>query len=257
MDDHAPGGRRLTPGDAMTDVSADVFPLRAVDPGLVEVGRRLFSREANFVAGASTAAALPGDALPEIAFAGRSNVGKSSLLNALTGRRALARTSNTPGRTRQINFFDLDGRLMLVDLPGYGYAEASKSEIKRWTGLLRRYLQTRAALRRVCLLIDSRHGVKDVDYPMMLMLDDAGVSYQVVLTKIDKLGTGELAVIAERIGAEIAAHPAAHPEIHLTSALKRRGITALRAMLGSFAVFPALSSNVAVPRAATVECERQ
>jgi len=115
--------------------------------------------------------------------AGRSNVGKSSLVNALTGRRTLARTSNTPGRTRQINFFSLDGRLMLVDLPGYGYAKAPKIEVKRWTTLLRRYLQTRAALRRVCLLIDSRHGIKQIDYPLMLTLDDAGVSYQIVLTK--------------------------------------------------------------------------
>src|SRR6516225_6887072 len=135
MDDHAPRGRRLTAADAMIGVSTEIFPPRAVDP--------------DFVAGAPTAAAIPGDTLPEIAFAGRSNVGKSSLLNALTGRRTLARTSNTPGRTRQINFFDLDERLMLVDLPGYGYAEAPKIEVRRWTALLRRYLQTRTALRRV------------------------------------------------------------------------------------------------------------
>ena len=247
MDDHAPRGRRLTAANAMTEVSAEIFPPRAVDPDLVEVGRRLFSREARFVAGASTAVALPDDTLPEIAFAGRSNVGKSSLVNALTGRRTLARTSNTPGRTRQINFFDLDARLMLVDLPGYGYAEAPKIEVRRWTALLRRYLQTRTALRRVCLLIDSRHGIKDADYPMMLMLDDAGVSYQIVLTKTDKLGAGELALIAERTRAEMAAHAAAHPEIHLTSALKRRGIGALRAMLGSFAVFAAPPSILAMP----------
>jgi GTP-binding protein len=223
----------------MTEVAAGIFPSRALDPGLVEVGRRLFCREARFLAGALAAAAFPADALPEIAFAGRSNVGKSSLVNALTGRRTLARTSNTPGRTRQINFFDLDARLILVDLPGYGYAEAPKIEVRRWTALLRRYLQTRTALRRVCLLIDSRHGIKDVDHPMMLMLDDAGVSYQIVLTKIDKLGASEVAQVAERILAEMAAHGAAHPEIHLTSALKRGGITELRAALGSFVVFPA------------------
>ena len=134
----------------MTELSTDVFPARAVDPDLVEAGRRLFAREARLVAGVSTAAALPGGRLPEIAFAGRSNVGKSSLVNALTGRRTLARTSNTPGRTRQINFFDLDARLMLVDLPGYGYAEASKAEVTRWTTLLRYYLRSRGALRRVC-----------------------------------------------------------------------------------------------------------
>ena len=244
MDDHAPCGRRLTTANAMTEVAAEIFPPRALDPDLVEVGRRLFSREARFLAGAPTAAALPRDTLPEIAFAGRSNVGKSSLVNALIGRRTLARTSNTPGRTRQINFFDLDARLMLVDLPGYGYAEAPKIEVRRWTALLRRYLQTRTALQRVCLLIDSRHGIKDVDYPMMLMLDDAGVSYQIVLTKTDKLGAGELALIAQRTLAEMTAHAAAHPEIHLTSALKRRGILELRATLGSFTVC-----------AATIECE--
>ena len=229
----------------MTEVAAEIFPPRTLDPDLVEVGRRLFSREARFLAGASTAAAFPRDTLPEIAFAGRSNVGKSSLVNALTGRRTLARTSNTPGRTRQINFFDLDTRLMLVDLPGYGYAEAPKIEVRRWTALLRRYLETRKALRSVCLLIDSRHGIKDVDYPLMLMLDNAGVSYQIVLTKTDKLGAGELALIAERTRAEMAAHAAAHPEIHLTSALKRRGISELRATLGSFAVLATPLSIVA------------
>ena len=233
----------------MTGLSTDQFPARAVDPDLVEAGRRLFSREARFVAGVSTAAALPGSRLPEIAFAGRSNVGKSSLVNALTGRRTLARTSNTPGRTRQINFFDLDARLMLVDLPGYGYAEAPKAEVKRWTTLLRSYLRSRGALRRVCLLIDSRHGIKDVDYPLILMLDDAGVSYQIVLTKTDKLGAGELMLIAERTRSEVAAHVAAHPEIHLTSALKRRGIAELRATLGSLAVFTAPLSTVAAPAA--------
>src|ERR1700746_1206157 len=204
--------------------SIEIFPPRPIDPDLVEAGRRVFAREARFVAGANEAAALPCDNLPEIAFAGRSNVGKSSLLNALIGRRTLARTSKTPGRTRQINFFDLDSRLMLVDLPGYGHAEAPKVEIRRWTALLRRYLQTRTALRRVCLLIDSRHGIKDMDYPMMLMLDDVGVSYQIVLTKIDKLGAGELALTAERTRTEMVAHTAAPPQIHLPSALKRRGI---------------------------------
>jgi len=174
--------------------------------------------------------------LPEIAFVGRSNVGKSSLLNALTGRRTLARISNTPGRTRQINFFDLCGRMMLVDLPGYGYAEAPKTEIRRWTALLRAYLRSRSTLRRVCLLIDSRHGLKEIDLPLMEMLDTSGVSYQVVLTKTDKAGAGALALIAERTAAELATHTAAHPEIHLTSATKRHGIAALRATLGSLAL---------------------
>src|SRR5271170_878678 len=129
------------------DSPADLFPPRDIEPDLVDAGRRLFAREARFVAGAADPAALPAETLPEIAFAGRSNVGKSSLVNALTGRRMLARTSNTPGRTRQLNFFDLGGELMLVDLPGYGYAEASKTAIGRWTGLVRRYLRSRAALR--------------------------------------------------------------------------------------------------------------
>ena len=216
--------------------AAEIFPPRTADPDLVQAGRRLFAHEVRFIAGASEISVLPRESLPEIAFAGRSNVGKSSLINALTGRRVLARTSHSPGRTRQINFFDLDGRLMLVDLPGYGYAKASKTEVRGWTDLLRRYLQTRAALQRVCLLIDARHGIKEVDRPLMHLLDDSGVSFQIVLTKTDKLGAGELAQIAERVVGALAAHPAAHPEIHLTSALKRHGIAALRATLGSLAL---------------------
>src|SRR5271166_1680545 len=216
--------------------SAEIFPPRAVDDSRAAVARRLFAGEARFIAGAASRSVLPPEELPEIAFVGRSNVGKSSLVNALTGRRVLARISNTPGRTRQINFFDLGGRLMLVDLPGYGYAEAPRTEIGRWTALLRRYLETRTALRRVCVLVDSRHGIKEIDHPLMRLLDASGVSYQIVLTKTDKLGSGELALIAERTAAELATHPAAHPEIHLTSALERRGIAALRASLGSFAL---------------------
>ena len=220
----------------MTEAAAaDWFPAQAVEPGLVEAGRRLFAHEARFVAGAGEPAALPPETLPEIAFAGRSNVGKSSLVNALTGRRVLARISNTPGRTQQINFFDLGGALMLVDLPGYGYAEASKAAVKRWTGLVRRYLQTRAALRRVCLLIDARHAIKEIDRPLLELLDRAGVSYQIVLTKIDKLGPTALGETIQRVAAEIASHTAAYPEIHLTSAEERRGITALRATLAGFA----------------------
>jgi GTP-binding protein len=240
MDDHAPPGCRLT-------APLEIVPPQAAEPDLLEEGRRLFAREARFVTGAAEPGALPPDSLPEIAFAGRSNVGKSSLVNALTGRRMLARTSNTPGRTRQINFFDLGGRLMLVDLPGYGYAEASKTEVKRWTGLVRRYLQTRATLRRVCLLVDARHGIKAADGPLMGMLDAAGVSYQIVLTKIDKLGAGDLARTVERIAGELAAHTAAYPEIHLTSAVDRAGIVALRATLGSFALALPAVSAVAEP----------
>jgi GTP-binding protein len=216
----------------------DLYPPRPPDPDLIEAGRRLFARDAQFVAGAAEPAGLPAERLPEIAFAGRSNVGKSSLVNALTARRMLARTSNTPGRTRQLNFFDLGGRLMLVDLPGYGYAEASKSEILRWTSLMQRYLRSRAALRRVCVLVDARHGLKEPDLPMLEMLDRAAVSYQIVLTKTDKLGSTELTGIAKRVAAELAAHTAAHPEIHLTSAERGRGIAALRASLAAFVTTP-------------------
>jgi GTP-binding protein len=219
-------------------VSTGIFPPRRVDPDLIESGRRLFAREAHFIAGASEAAALPPERLPEVAFAGRSNVGKSSLINALTGRRMLARTSNTPGRTRQINFFDLGGRLVLVDLPGYGYAEAPKTAIKAWTSLLRRYLQARAALRRVCLLIDSRHGIKEADRPLMQVLDDAGVSYQIVLTKADKMRDEEQTQVLEQVTGELGGHLAAHPEIHLTSAVDRRGIAELHATLADFALPP-------------------
>jgi GTP-binding protein len=235
MGDHAPRGGGLSAAAAMTgESSTDLFPPREIDADLVAAGMRLFARDARFVAGAAEPAAFPPETLPEIAFAGRSNVGKSSLVNALTGRRVLARISNTPGRTRQINFFDLGGALMLVDLPGYGYAEASKDAVKRWTGSVRRYLQNRAALRRVCLLIDARHGIKEVDRPLLDMLDRAAVSYQVILTKIDKLGPTALADTAGGVSAELASHTAAHPEILLTSAEERRGMAALRATLAGF-----------------------
>src|SRR5438046_810925 len=168
-------------------LSGDLFPPRDIEPELIEAGRLLFARDCRFIAGAAEADACPPETLPEIAFLGRSNVGKSSLVNALTGRRMLARTSNTPGRTRQINFFALDNRLMLVDLPGYGYAAASKSAVAAWTRLVQHYLRGRASLRRVCLLIDSRHGIKEPDRPVMQLCDTSGLSYQVVLTKIDKL----------------------------------------------------------------------
>jgi GTP-binding protein len=230
MDHHASRGRGLTGSSA-----ADIYPAREIEPELIEAGRLLFARECRFVAGAAEPNALPAEGLPELAFVGRSNVGKSSLVNALTGRRMLARTSNTPGRTRQLNFFTLDNRLMLVDLPGYGYAEASKSAIQAWTRLMQHYLRGRASLRRVCLLVDSRHGIKEPDRPLMRLCDTAGLSYQVVLTKIDKLGPAALPVILEAVTTELARHSAAHPEIHLTSAEKGRGIPELRATLAAFA----------------------
>lgn len=231
----------LSPQRRLSEAAA-LFPPRGFDPEAIESGRRLFAREARFVAAAVGQEAIPPDGLPEIAFAGRSNVGKSSLINALCGRRVLARTSRTPGRTRQLNFFEIPGRLVLVDLPGYGHAEAAKSEIARWNRLLRGYMQTRAALRRTCLLIDARRGLTETDRPLLGLLDGCGASYQVVLTKLDKLPAGEIDAMARRIAAELAGHPAAHPEIHLTSARDGRGLAALRAALGSLAAAAAPSA---------------
>ncbi len=206
-----------------------------LDEAAIEAGRLLFARECQFVAGAASADALPTGGLLEVAFAGRSNVGKSSLVNALTGRNALARTSRTPGRTQQINFFRLHDTLMLVDLPGYGYARASKAKIGAWTELMHDYLKGRAALRRLCLLVDSRHGLKESDRELMKELDVAAVVYQVVLTKCDKLTAGALAAMTETVADELAGHPAAHPEIIATSSQTRTGIALLRAALAALA----------------------
>lgn len=199
----------------------------------IEDGRVLFAQACEFVAGAMSLEQLPPLGLPEVAFAGRSNVGKSSLLNALTNRKALARTSHTPGRTQQLNFFDLGGRLMLVDMPGHGYARASKTDIARWTAVIDAYLKGRATLRRLCLLIDSRHGLKPVDTDLMDMLDVAGVSYQLVLTKVDK--AKELEKVRAGCAANIAKRAAALPGIFETSAHKGRGIAELRAALAQLA----------------------
>ena len=173
--------------------------------------------------------------MPELCFAGRSNVGKSSLINALTGRNALARVSVTPGRTRQINFFDLGGRLMLTDLPGYGYAKASKEQVANWTRLIELYLVGRAPLRRVLLLIDARHGPKDVDRAVMAMLDKAAVAYQAVLTKTDQLRPAELAERIDGTARELSRHAAAHPDVLPTSAEKGHGIAELRGALATLA----------------------
>ncbi len=203
------------------------------DEQAIEAGRKLFTQACNFVAGAATPDRLPPAGLVEIAFAGRSNVGKSSLINALTGHNALARTSRTPGRTQQINFFDLGGRLMVVDVPGYGYARASKSQIANWTSLVNGYLKGRVILRRVMLLIDARHGLKPPDREIMAMLDEAAVIYQITLTKADKTKPAGLEATVTAIAAELARHPAAHPEIAVTSAQDGIGIADARASIAA------------------------
>jgi GTP-binding protein len=201
----------------------------------LEEGRLLFARECDFVRGIASLDALPGTRLPEIAFAGRSNAGKSSLLNALTGRKTLARVSVTPGRTREINFFELGGRLMLADLPGYGYARVSKADSARWNELIFAYLRGRPNLRRVVLLIDSRRGPMQSDIAVMKLLDEAAVSYQLVLTKMDKLRAAERKEVTRATLAESQRHAAAHPEILATSALSGEGIAELRAALAALA----------------------
>lgn len=208
------------------------------DAQALEHGRRLFAQACDFVIGAASMDQVPETRLQEIAFAGRSNVGKSSLINALTGHNALARTSRTPGRTQQINFFDLGGRLTVVDLPGYGYARASKTNIAAWTALVNGYLKGRPTLRRVMLLIDARHGLKDSDREIMAMLDEAAVVYQVVLTKIDKTTPSALETVLSAITAELARHGAAHPEIAATSAYTGGGIAEIRAILAALAPNP-------------------
>lgn len=201
----------------------------------IEAGRRLFARECTFVRGVAQLADLPAPDLPEVAFAGRSNVGKSSLLNALTNRKNLARTSNTPGRTQELNFFDLDGKLTLVDLPGYGYARASKTDIRRWNQTLRDYLRGRPTLARLCLLVDARHGLKAGDEEMMEMLDAAAVVYRVIVTKMDKLKAGERAARLAELGEALKSHPAALPDPIATSARNGDGIAEVRADLAALA----------------------
>ena len=185
-------------------------------------------RKVVFLRGCRSLEDLPKPSLPEMAFAGRSNVGKSSLLNALCANGSLARTSNTPGRTRELNFFELDGKLRIVDMPGYGYAKASKSDIKQWTRLIRQYLAGRQALLRVFVLIDSRHGIKDTDREVMGLLNELAVMYQVVLTKVDKIKKAELETVSARVLEELNQHAAAYPGLICTSSAKGEGMDELR-----------------------------
>ena len=197
---------------------------------IAERARKLFSGPVDFLKSAPGLKFLPDPEYPEIAFAGRSNVGKSSLLNALTNHKGLARTSNTPGRTQELNFFDV-GRppqIRLVDMPGYGFAEAPKDLVKRWRFLVNDFLRGRAVLRRAFVLVDSRHGLKPVDLEIMEMLDSAAVNYQLVLTKADKIKPTELAVVLEETTAESARHAAAHPQLIATSSETGSGIAELR-----------------------------
>ncbi|WP_070156878.1 ribosome biogenesis GTP-binding protein YihA/YsxC [Sphingobium phenoxybenzoativorans] len=199
----------------------------------IETARRIFAGPIAFLKSAPDLKFLPDPVAKEVAFAGRSNVGKSSLLNALTNRNGLARTSNTPGRTQELNFFDVGDPaqplLRLVDMPGYGYARAPKDMVRKWRFLINDYLRGRAVLKRTLLLIDSRHGIKEVDHDIMKMLDDAAVSYRIVLTKADKVKASELAAVAERTMQEIRKRPAAHPDLLMTSSEKGMGIPELRA----------------------------
>jgi len=208
-------------------------PTSADDAAAADAARRLFAGTCEFVAGAATVDAIPPDTLPEFAFVGRSNVGKSSLINALTGRAALARVSQTPGRTRQINFFRLGEVCLLVDLPGYGYARISKTMAEEWQHLIFSYLRGRASLKRVVLLIDARRGALDADREVMTLLDRAAVSYLVVLTKTDKLKPAELAAVTEGVAVELSKHTAAYPELMATSATSGAGLDALKRHLAA------------------------
>ena len=200
------------------------------DEDLTERARKLFAGPIEFLKSAPGLQFLPDPTVPEIAFAGRSNVGKSSLLNALTNRKSLARTSNTPGRTQELNFFEVGSpvQIRLVDMPGYGFAEAPKDMVKRWRFLVNDYLRGRAVLKRALVLVDSRHGLKPVDHEIMTMLDDAAVSYHVVLTKGDKIKPTELEKVIAETATAAAKHPAAHPRLFPTSSETGSGMTELR-----------------------------
>jgi len=208
------------------------FPI-APDPDemAAEMGRKLFAGPIDFLKGVVAMSGLPPADRLEVCFAGRSNVGKSSLINALTGRKALARASNTPGRTQEINYFTLGEERYLVDLPGYGYANAPLPKVEQWQRLLKQYLSGRQTLRRAFVLIDARHGIKAVDEEIMSLLDSAAVTFQCVLTKTDKVKAKDREAVLKQVRGKLSSHPAAFPEILLTSSEKGDGITTLRAII--------------------------
>lgn len=210
------------------------FPLTETpDDAALESARKLFAGEVDFLKGVVAMEGLPPDDRAEVCFAGRSNVGKSSLINALTGRKGLARASNTPGRTQEINFFTLGDTRYLVDLPGYGFANAPVAVVEKWQRLLKKYLSGRVSLRRAFVLIDMRHGVKPVDEEIMTLLDRAAVTFQTVLTKTDKVKESDHAAILDQVRSKLAKHPAAFPEILMTSSEKGDGIATMRAVIAS------------------------
>ena len=198
-----------------------------------EIGRLMFAGPVTFVKGVVAMPGLPPADRLEVCFAGRSNVGKSSLINALTGRKDLARASNTPGRTQEINYFSLGESRYLVDLPGYGYAEAPLAIVAKWQALLKQYLAGRQTLRRAFVLIDARHGIKAVDAEILTLLDRSAVTFQVVLTKVDKISRAEREAVIEQVKGALAKHPAAYPEIVVTSSEKGEGIETLRAIIAT------------------------
>ncbi len=202
----------------------------------IETARKIFAGKCDFMLGVVSLSGLPDAKLPEIAFAGRSNVGKSSLVNALTGRNTLARTSNTPGRTQELNYFNLSDRLYMVDMPGYGYAKVSKLKIETWTKLIFAYLKGRPTLRCVFILVDSRHGLKPTDIELMAMLDSSAVSYRIALTKSDKVKNDDLEKVITKIKETTSKHAAAHPEIIHTSSIKGAGIPELRTIINSYGI---------------------